>query len=80
MAVTAVATLVFDLLGWLSSAGLDSLEQMDFIYEVGPFSLVVAVLAGAAGMLSLTSARSSAMVGVVISVTTVPPPPTPRSR
>lgn len=72
MAVTAVATLVFDLLGWLSSAGLDSLEQMDFIYEVGPFSLVVAVLAGAAGMLSLTSARSSAMVGVVISVTTVP--------
>lgn len=72
MAVTAVATLVFDLLGWLSSAGLDGLEQMDFIYEVGPFSLVVAVLAGAAGMLSLTSARSSALVGVFISVTTVP--------
>lgn len=72
MAVTAVATLVFDLLGWLSSAGLDGLEQMDFIYEVGPFSLVVAMLAGAAGMLSLTSARSSALVGVFISVTTVP--------
>ncbi|WP_224390120.1 DUF389 domain-containing protein [Pseudonocardia sp. ICBG1293] len=72
MAVTAVATLLFDLLGWLSSAGLDDLEQMDFIYDVGPFSLVVAVLAGAAGMLSLTSARSSALVGVFISVTTVP--------
>ncbi|ALE73202.1 membrane protein [Pseudonocardia sp. Ae168_Ps1] len=72
MAVTALATVLFDLFGWLSSASLDGLEQMDFIYEVGPFSLVVAVLAGAAGMLSLTSARSSALVGVFISVTTVP--------
>ncbi|ANY09530.1 DUF389 domain-containing protein [Pseudonocardia sp. HH130630-07] len=72
MVVTAGATLLFDLFGWLSAASLDDLEQMDFIYEVGPFSLVVAVLAGAAGMLSLTSARSSALVGVFISVTTVP--------
>lgn len=72
MLVTAAATLLVDGLGWLSSSSLDGLEQMDFIYEVGPFSLVVAVLAGAAGMLSLTSARSSALVGVFISVTTVP--------
>jgi hypothetical protein len=36
------------------------------------FSFVVAVLAGAAGMLSLTSAKSGALVGVAISVTTVP--------
>jgi tetrahydromethanopterin S-methyltransferase subunit C len=33
---------------------------------------VVALLAGAAGMLSLVSAKSSALVGVFISVTTVP--------
>lgn len=72
MLVTAGATLLFDLFGWLSAESLDTLEQTDFIYEVGPFSLVVAVLAGAAGMLSLTSARSSALVGVFISVTTVP--------
>ncbi|MFP5021444.1 DUF389 domain-containing protein [Pseudonocardia phyllosphaerae] len=72
MLVTALATWLFDALGWLSSDGLDQLQQMDFIYEVGPFSLVVALLAGAAGMLSLTSARSSALVGVFISVTTVP--------
>jgi uncharacterized membrane protein len=32
----------------------------------------VAVLAGIAGVLSLTSARSGALVGVFISVTTVP--------
>ena len=40
--------------------------------EVGPLSLVVALFAGAAGMLSLVSAKSSALVGVFISVTTVP--------
>jgi len=51
---------------------LDSLPQVDFIYTVGPFSFIVALLAGAAGMLSLTSAKSSALVGVFISVTTVP--------
>lgn len=70
--VTALATVLFDVTGLMSSASLDALEQMDFIYEVGPFSLIVALLAGAAGMLSLTSARSSALVGVFISVTTVP--------
>ena len=36
------------------------------------FSFVVAVLAGIAGTLSLTSAKSGALVGVAISVTTVP--------
>ncbi|WP_185011492.1 DUF389 domain-containing protein [Crossiella cryophila] len=47
-------------------------HQSDFVYQVGPFSLIVALLAGAAGMLSLTSAKSAALVGVFISVTTVP--------
>ncbi|MHA6794889.1 DUF389 domain-containing protein [Pseudonocardia bannensis] len=40
--------------------------------SVGPFSLIVALLAGAAGMLALTSAKSASLVGVFISVTTVP--------
>ncbi|MEU7579629.1 DUF389 domain-containing protein [Streptomyces sp. NPDC041068] len=43
-----------------------------FIYNPDWFSFVVAVLAGAAGTLSLTSAKSGALVGVAISVTTVP--------
>ncbi len=43
-----------------------------FIYAPDLLSFVVAVLAGAAGMLSLTSAKSGALVGVAISVTTVP--------
>ena len=44
---------------------------MDFIFQVGPISFVVALLAGAAGMLSLVSARSTALVGVFISVTPI---------
>jgi uncharacterized hydrophobic protein (TIGR00271 family) len=72
MAVTAVGSVVFDAVGLLSTASLADLSQVAFIYEVGPFSLIVALLAGAAGMLSLTSAKSASLVGVFISVTTVP--------
>lgn len=72
MVVTGLATLLFDGLNLMNSADLNSLDQVDFIYEVGWFSLIVALLAGAAGMLSLTSAKSSALVGVFISIATVP--------
>jgi uncharacterized hydrophobic protein (TIGR00271 family) len=72
MVVTAVAAVLFDAVGWVSTDQLDHLDQVDFIYEVGPFSLIVALLAGAAGMLALTSAKSASLVGVFISVTTVP--------
>ena len=43
-----------------------------FIAEPDTFSFIVAIFAGAAGMLSLTSAKSGALVGVLISVTTIP--------
>lgn len=72
MAITAVAALLLDLTGLLSTGQLDNLDQVDFIYDVGPFSFIVALLAGAAGMLALTSAKSASLVGVFISVTTVP--------
>jgi uncharacterized hydrophobic protein (TIGR00271 family) len=72
MAITAVGSVVLDATGLLSTAQLANLDQVDFVYDVGPFSLIVALLAGAAGMLSLTSARSASLVGVFISVTTVP--------
>jgi uncharacterized hydrophobic protein (TIGR00271 family) len=36
------------------------------------FSAIVAVCAGAAGMLSLSTAKSGALIGVLISVTTIP--------
>jgi len=43
-----------------------------FISHPDGFSFIVAALAGAAGMLSLTSAKSGALIGVLISVTTIP--------
>ncbi|MGC5166581.1 DUF389 domain-containing protein [Luteimicrobium sp. DT211] len=44
----------------------------EFIVSPDGWSFVIAVLAGIAGVLSLTSAKSSALVGVFISITTVP--------
>ncbi len=43
-----------------------------FIAKPNDFSFIVAVFAGAAGVLSLTSAKSGALIGVLISVTTIP--------
>jgi uncharacterized hydrophobic protein (TIGR00271 family) len=44
----------------------------DFISKPDAFSFIVAVIAGIAGMLSLTSAKSGALIGVLVSVTTIP--------
>ena len=43
-----------------------------YIYQPGWFSLFTALVVGAAGTLALTSAKSAALVGVFISVTTIP--------
>jgi uncharacterized hydrophobic protein (TIGR00271 family) len=44
----------------------------DFIAHPDWFSFIVAYFAGTAGVLSLTNAKSGALVGVLISVTTIP--------
>jgi uncharacterized hydrophobic protein (TIGR00271 family) len=44
----------------------------DFISHPDEFSAIVALLAGTAGVLSLTSAKSGALIGVLISVATIP--------
>ena len=72
MAVTAAFVLSGEALGWITLRSTRELTDVDFIFQVGPLSVVVALLAGAAGMLSLVSAKSAALVGVFISVTTVP--------
>lgn len=46
--------------------------QTGFIWHPDRWSFIVALIAGAAGVLALTTARANAMVGVFISVTTVP--------
>lgn len=42
---------------------LERNHDVDFVFSVGVPSLVVAMLAGAAGMLATTSAKSAALVG-----------------
>jgi uncharacterized hydrophobic protein (TIGR00271 family) len=51
------------------SSGQRPLTQ--FISDPTTFSFIVALFAGMAGVLSLTSAKSGALVGVLISVTTI---------
>ena len=72
-----VITLLFGLLiRWsghtpkLYSAGVRPVS--DLIDSPNLFSLVVAVLAGIVGVVSLTEARAGALIGVFISVTTIP--------
>ncbi|MFF9147040.1 DUF389 domain-containing protein [Streptomyces sp. NPDC014861] len=73
IAVTTLFSLLMDRLDLFSEEMLDGERpQTGFIWQPDPFSLVVALLAGAAGTLSLTSSKSGALVGVAISVTTVP--------
>lgn len=58
----------------LISAGFSASDHplTSFISHPDEFSLIVAMLAGTAGMLSLTSTKSGALIGVLISVTTIP--------
>jgi uncharacterized hydrophobic protein (TIGR00271 family) len=73
MALTAAFSLFMDAVGLFTEAQLEAARpNTGFIYAPDWFSFVVAVLAGTAGTLSLTSAKSGALVGVAISVTTVP--------
>ena len=72
MVITAGATVVFDADRPAHVGALDRVDDVEFIYQVGPFSFIIAVLAGIAGMLAIASAKSASLVGVFISVTTVP--------
>ena len=73
MAVTVVFSLFMDAIGQFSERQLEGERpNTAFVYAPDAFSFIVALLAGAAGTLSLTSAKSGALVGVAISVTTVP--------
>ncbi|GLW74134.1 hypothetical protein Kpho02_64320 [Kitasatospora phosalacinea] len=73
MALTVGFSLLMDALGLFSDAKFAALRpNTSFIWQPDAMSFVVAFLAGIAGLLSLTSAKASALVGVAISVTTVP--------
>ena len=60
------------LLGLIDAHAATTGTQTDFIVKPDAWSFIIALLAGVAGILSITSAKSSALVGVFISITTVP--------
>lgn len=75
LAIVATAVMTW-LLRWAGPAP-ETVEATDrpatyFISHPDTFSVLVAVLAGVAGVLSLTTAKSGALIGVLISVTTIP--------
>lgn len=75
VAIVTVALLavVARLVGWVTVEQLTAPRPLTaYIWRPDQWSIVVAVLAGCAGVLSLTAGRSSVLVGVFISVTTVP--------
>jgi uncharacterized hydrophobic protein (TIGR00271 family) len=76
VAITTVAMLAM-LARWAGVIAAEDLILQSrpgtaFIYSPSGWSLVIAVIAGAAGVLSLTSAKSTGLAGVFISVTTIP--------
>jgi uncharacterized hydrophobic protein (TIGR00271 family) len=73
IAITTLLALAARGLGWIDASLADAARpQTGFIIEPDKWSLIVAFIAGIAGILSLTASRSGALVGVFISVTTVP--------
>jgi uncharacterized hydrophobic protein (TIGR00271 family) len=59
--------------GWIGPEVFDGERPLTgFIWRPDKWSFVVAFMAGVAGVVSLTSSKSGALVGVFISVTTVP--------
>ncbi|MGW1739690.1 DUF389 domain-containing protein [Nocardia sp. NPDC001965] len=73
IAITLVLVLIGRLLGWITiEAVTGDRPETAFVYTPDKWSFIVALIAAAAGVLSLTSSKSGALVGVFISVTTVP--------
>jgi uncharacterized hydrophobic protein (TIGR00271 family) len=71
--MACLATLVFQ---WIGASPEDFVpsehELTGFISNPDFFSFFVALVAGVVGILSLTSTKSGALIGVLISVTTIP--------
>lgn len=73
IAVTTLLALLGRALGWITLEDVvGPRPDTAFIYTPDKWSFIVAVIAAAAGVLSLTSARVGGLSGVFISVTTVP--------
>ncbi len=71
IAVTVLAVSIGRIVGILPDE-VGTHSETIFISDANRYSVVVALLAGVAGMISLTTAKAGALIGVLISVTTIP--------
>lgn len=73
IAIATLAALAARGVGWVVSDDVTGPRPgTEFIYSPDKWSFIVAIIAAAAGVLSLTSAKLGGLSGVFISVTTVP--------
>jgi uncharacterized hydrophobic protein (TIGR00271 family) len=73
IAIATALSLVARALGWVAVDDVTGPRpETAFIYTPDKWSFIVAIIAAAAGVLSLTSAKVGGLSGVFISVTTVP--------
>jgi uncharacterized hydrophobic protein (TIGR00271 family) len=73
MIITVVAVWLLTAAGLVSESMLRAERPLtDFIWRPDALSWIIGFLGGVAGILSLTSAKAGTLVGVLISVTTVP--------
>jgi uncharacterized hydrophobic protein (TIGR00271 family) len=71
IAVTYLAALALRAVG-LFPDEIGTHSETLFVSDPNRFSVLVAMLAGVAGMVSLTTAKAGALIGVLVSVTTIP--------
>ena len=72
IAATLVTALVMTLIGAFPDDLPSNRPLTEFVSQPDFLSFFVAFVGGSAGVLSLTSAKSGALIGVLISVTTIP--------
>lgn len=71
--VVAFFVLIGRIAGWITAADITAPRPgTSFIYTPDQWSVLIALVAGAAGVLAITSERAGGLVGVFISVTTIP--------
>jgi uncharacterized hydrophobic protein (TIGR00271 family) len=70
---TTLVMLALRWLGWVDERDLTSdCLGTSFVYQPDRWSLLIALIAGSAGVLAMTSERAGGITGVFISVTTIP--------
>ena len=73
MTATTAVMLVLRWLGWVDADDIGGNRPgTSFVYQPDRWSFLIALIAGSAGVLAMTSSKAGGLTGVFISVTTIP--------